>query len=116
MVKYMNKKEAVIERLWNLRKEIEVKGQCLLRIIDDSIHDLKEEPKKEEKTYKIGQRFKLECGEIEYILARIGGKEVILTSLSTGNLWTDGVMVGNVDAITEEEFEKITTSSNFIKL
>lgn len=57
-------------------------------------------------TYKVGDRL-LHHGNSEYIIARCGHEEVILTSLDDGNRWDESLKVGDSNEITEEEFSKL---------
>lgn len=63
--------------------------------------------KEEEKTYKIGQRFKLD--NYKYILAKSNGdNEVVLVNLSNGNIYDYPKKVAQQNKITKKEFNSIT--------
>jgi len=63
---------------------------------------------KEEKKYKIGQRFVAAVSKYEYILVDASGLQVSLIRLATGNRWNDSISVKDVENITEEEFKRIS--------
>lgn len=62
---------------------------------------------KEEKTYKIGNRFGAIGGD-KYILAQVGIGKVVLVGLQDGNRWNEEVEVKDVHKISQEEFKEIT--------
>lgn len=77
----------------------------------------KEQKPGKQKTYKIGDTFKLSKYKQAYILARIESVKVHLVRLDNGNEWHKPVSVSNDLKITQEEFDEITNgkSSDFIQ-
>ncbi len=98
---------------------------CTLNSIQEKekqIKDLKEEVSKlkyeKEITYRVGQRFKFQRGDItsyeeDFILANFCNSTSTLISLETGCMWSKPVPVENIHAITEEEFVRIVRK-NFL--
>lgn len=71
-----------------------------------------EEPKKEERTYKRGDRFTGEYGE--YILATVGGNSVMMINTGDGcYCGSSKTSIKNPFQITEDEFRQICSSSTF---
>jgi hypothetical protein len=69
---------------------------------------------KEKKTYKIGEKFKVNCDK--YVLAYSGDGKYALVNLEKGTIWNDPKPAGDRHAITEEEMSEITGGSEFEKV
>lgn len=76
---------------------------------------LKSQEKKEERTYRIGQRFVVTCGSTEWncILAQVGADVVCLIDLESGNRIYEPVHVLDSLKITEDEMKMIAGDCSF---
>ena len=73
-----------------------------------------EEPKKEEVTYKIGDRFdNNEYGP--HILAQTAPYRIALISLRSGNRYTDAGVTKNIACVTQQELDMISGREKFTK-
>lgn len=61
----------------------------------------------QEKTYKVGDTF-LYKNEEPYMIIKASTDEVILSRLTDGLRWDNGVKVSDSDEITQSEFDKLT--------
>lgn len=76
---------------------------------------LKSQEKKEEKTYRVGQRFVVSCEGValECILAQVGAGMVCLINLESGNRLHEPVRVLNSQRITEDGMGMIAKDCSF---
>lgn len=56
------------------------------------------------KLHKVGEMYRFKGGGLFYILAQITPAQVALISILSGHRWSDGVVVGDSDRITEWEW------------
>lgn len=76
---------------------------------------LKSQEKKEEETYKVGQRFTVfrQGGEWHCILAQVYTHTVCFIDLGSGNRINDPISVRNAQKITEDEMGMIAEGCSF---
>jgi hypothetical protein len=55
-------------------------------------------------------------GDKKYLLAQVGYRKVCMIDLEAGNHYLDPVKVSEVNAITAQEFRKITQCDKFTKI
>ena len=70
-----------------------------------------QEQPQEEKTYKVGDTF-LHENKDPYMIIRASTDEVILSRLTDGLRWDNGVKVSDYDEITQSELDKLMGSSS----
>lgn len=76
--------------------------------LDEIKHQFEKLQDKEDTAYYIGQRFLYTPSGEEYILAGVGGKEIMLINTNKGRRWAPGVEVRSPSLlISEKEFNEI---------
>jgi len=89
----------------------------IIKNLEDGLGVLKEELRRPEETYKLGDRIKINCNPKEiYLISRTGHNVISLINVNTGLRWTSSVEVLDHNNLTEEDMERITSWHSYTKL
>jgi len=77
---------------------------------------IKELKKEKEKFYHVGQRFKSNTHQSDFILALTGAHQAQLIRSSYDGFWSRGILVNDCDKITQKEFDLIANNSKDFQL
>jgi hypothetical protein len=89
----------------------------IIKNLEDGLGVLKEELRRSEETYKVGDRIKINCNPKEiYLISRTEHNVISLINVNTGLTWTSNVEVLDHNNLTKEDVERITAWNSYTKL
>jgi len=88
------------DKIQQLREEL-VRAELSVKIAKDKIQKMLEKSP----TYVPGMRFRRIPSKEVFLLAQVGYNDMVLVSLVNGNRWQKPTTVGDIHAITQNEFE-----------